>query len=190
MASYNTSDLRKGLKVQIEGVPFLILECLFVKPGKGQALYKMKLQNILRGTTIERTLKSGDSIDAADVHDQDMQFLYRNGDNYVFMDPESFEQPELPAELVGDHSRWLKDGLMCKVTFFNDKPIAVEPPKQMVLRVTHSEPGARGNTATNVTKEAELETGAKVQVPIFIEVGDLLKIDTATGEYIERVREK
>jgi elongation factor P len=190
MATFNTSDLRKGLKVQIEGVPFLILECLFVKPGKGQALYKMKLQNILRGTTIERTLKSGDSIEAADVREEDMQYLYRNGDNYVFMDPDTFEQPEVPAELVGDNAKWLKDGLICKMTFFNDKAIAVEPPKQMVLRVTRSEPGARGNTATNVTKEAELETGAKVQVPIFIEEGDLLKIDTATGEYIERVREK
>jgi elongation factor P len=190
MATYNTSELRKGLKVEIDGVPFVVMECQFVKPGKGQALYRLKLQNLLRGTTIERTLKSGDNIDAADVREDDMQYLYRDGDNFVFMDPKTFDQPSVPKELVGDNAKWLKDGLNVKMLFHNEKPISVDPPAQLVLRVEYTEPGARGNTATNVTKEAKLETGALVQVPIFIEAGELIKVDTATSEYIERVREK
>jgi elongation factor P len=190
MASYNTSDLKKGLKVEIDAVPYQILECQFVKPGKGQALYKLRLQNLLRGTTIERTLKSGDSIDAADVREGELQFLYRGGEGFVFMDPESFDQPEIAAEVVGETSKWLKDGLLCKVVFYNERPIAIEPPNHMVLKVEYTEPGARGNTATNVLKEAKMETGAIVHVPIFIETGETIKVDTRTGEYIERVRDK
>lgn len=190
MTSYNTSQFRKGLKVLLDGEPYLIMECEFVKPGKGQALYRTKLRNLLKNTVIDRTYKSGDSIEAADVRDTDMEFLYRDGGNFVFMDPETFDQPSLTAEQVGDDAKWLKDGLRCNITFWNDRPIAFSPPNQLVLRIEYTEPGARGNTASNVTKAAQLETGAEVQVPIFIETGDLIKVDTRTGEYIERVREE
>lgn len=189
MASYNTSEFKKGIKVQLDGDPYLMLECNFVKPGKGQALYRTKLKNLIRNTVLERTYKSGDSLEAADVHDTQMQFLYRDGENFVFMDPDTFEQPTLLAETVGEDARWLKDGLMCNITFWNDRPIAFAPPNQLVLKVEYAEPGARGNTATNVTKTAKLETGAEVQVPIFIETGEYIKVDTRTGEYIERAKD-
>ena len=142
MASYNTSDLKKGLKVLIDGDPYQITECNFVKPGKGQALYRLRLKNLLRGTNLERTYKSGDSLEAADVRDEELQFLYRDGDNYVFMDPSTFEQPSLTGDQVGDTKNWLKDGLMCSVTFWNDRPISISPPNHMVLRVEYAEPGA------------------------------------------------
>lgn len=189
MASYHTSDFRKGIKVEIDGDPYLMVECNFVKPGKGQAIYKCKLKHLLRGSVIDRNFKSDDSLPGADVRDEEMQFLYRNGETFVFMDTETFEQPELTAEQVGDAGQWLKDGLMCNITFYNDKPISVSPPNHLVLEVVYTEPGARGNTATNVSKPAKLETGAQVNVPIFINQGDKIKVDTRTGEYIERVRE-
>ncbi|QDU64677.1 Elongation factor P [Planctomycetes bacterium Pan216] len=189
MVSYNTSDFRKGLKVQIDGEPFLMVECNFVKPGKGQALYKTKLKHLIKNTVLDRTYKSGESLEGADVEDTEMQFLYQDGENYVFMDPTTFDQPTLTAEQVGDDAKWLKDGLMCMVTFYNGNPIAFAPPNHLVLRVEYTEPGARGNTATNVTKPATVETGAEVQVPIFIETGELIKVDTRTSSYIERARE-
>jgi elongation factor P len=188
MATYNTSEFKKGIKVMVDGDPYLMLECQFVKPGKGQALYRTKLRNLLRDTVIERTYKSGDSLDAADIHDTDMQYLYQNGDSFVFMDPKTFDQPELTKEQVGDYARWLKEGLVCRVTFWNEKPITMEPPKQLILRVDYTEPGFKGNTATNITKPAKVETGAEVGVPPFINVGDMIKVDTETGEYLERVR--
>lgn len=189
MASYNTSEFRKGLKVQIDGDPYLVVECNFVKPGKGQALYRTKLRNLIRNTVLDRTYKSGDSLEAADIRESQMQYLYRDGENFVFMDPETFDQPMLTAEQVGDDAKWLKDGLVCSIMFHNDKPIAFSPPNQLIARVEYTEPGARGNTATNVLKAAKIETGAEVHVPIFIETGELIKVDTRTGEYIERVRE-
>ena len=189
MPSYNTSDFRKGLKVQIEGEPYEFLECNFVKPGKGQGLYKSKLRNLIKGTVLDRTYRSGESLEAADVQDTEMQFLYRDGENFVFMHPETFEQPNLTADQVGDDAQWLSDGLMCRVTFWNGQAIAFAPPNHLVLRVEYTEPGFKGNTATNVTKPAKLETGAEVQVPSFIESGELIKVDTRTCSYIERVRE-
>lgn len=189
MASYNTSDFKKGIKVMLDGDPYLMVECNFVKPGKGQALYRTKLRHLLRDTTIERTYKSGDSLEAADIHESPMQYLYRDGDNYIFMDPDTYDQPAVPSAVVGEAAEWLKDGLTCNITFFNERPISVAPPNHLVLRVEYTEPGARGNTATNVSKPAKLETGAEVQVPIFINPGELIKVDTRTHEYIERVRE-
>lgn len=189
MASYSTSDLRKGLKVIIDGDPFQIVECQFVKPGKGQALYRLRIRNLLKGSVLERTFRSDDRLEAADVRDAQMQFLYRQGDDFVFMDPDTFEQPAIPNSVVGETVEWLKDGLVCNITFWNEQAIAVEPPNHLVLRVEYTEPGARGNTATNVSKTAKLETGAEVQVPIFIETGELIKVDTRTKEYIERARE-
>lgn len=189
MPSYNTSDLRKGLKVQLDGDPYLILECNFVKPGKGQAMYKLRLKNLLKNTVIDRTYKSGDSLDAADVEEIDTQFLYRQGDTFVFMDNSSYEQYELTADQVDDAWKYLKDGMNCSMMLYNRNPISLTPPNHVVLRVEYCEPGVRGNTATNVTKPAKVETGAEFQCPAFVEMGDLIRIDTRTGEYLERVKE-
>ena len=189
MASYNTSDFRKGLKVQLDGDPYLMIECNFVKPGKGQALYKCKLRNLIRSTVIDRTYKSGDSIDAADIQEIDAQYLYHQADQFVFMDNESYEQYELSKEQVDEDWRYLKEGMVCKLLLFNGNPIGMTPPNHVVLKVEYCEPGAKGNTATNVTKPCKVETGAEFECPSFVNMGDLIKIDTRTGEYLERVKE-
>ena len=189
MASYNTSQFRKGLKVQLEGDPYLMIECNFVKPGKGQALYKCKLRHLIRGTVLDRTYKSGDSLDAADVEDISAQFLYRQQDHFVFMDNNTYEQYDLTKEQVEDAWKYLKEGMICSMTLFNGQPISVSPPNHVVLKVEYCEPGVRGNTATNVTKPCRVETGADILAPAFVEAGELIKIDTRTGEYIERVKE-
>lgn len=189
MASYNTSEFRKGLKVQLDGDPYLMIECNFVKPGKGQALYKCKLRNLIRNTVLDRTYKSGDSIDAADIEEIQAQYLYRQGDNFFFMENETFEQYELPAEVVDNAWKYLKETMICSILLFNNKPIGITPPNHVVLKVMYCEPAVRGNTATNVTKPAKVETGAEITVPNFVETGELIKIDTRTDEYIERVKE-
>jgi len=189
VASYNTSDFKKGIKVQIDGEPYLMTECNFVKPGKGNALYKCKLRNLIRNTQFERTYKGGDSLEAADVSEIEVQYLYRQGESFVFMDTTSFEQYELSKEQVDDSWKFIKEGMNCSMLLFNEKPISFDPPKQVVLRVEYAEPAARGDTATKLTKVVDMETGAKITVPSFIETGDLLKIDTRTEEYLERVKE-
>ncbi|MCC7085239.1 MAG: elongation factor P [Pirellulales bacterium] len=189
MPSYNTSDFRKGLKVQIDGDPYIMTVCDFVKPGKGQALYKCKLKNLVRGTLLDRTYKSGDSLDAADITEIDAQYLYRQGDQYVFMDNKSYEQYELPSAKVDETAKWLKEGTVCSMMLFNENPISVDPPNQMVLKVEYCEPAVRGDTATKLTKPVKVETGAEVICPAFIEMGDMIKVDTRTEEYLERVRQ-
>jgi elongation factor P len=189
VASHNTSDFRKGLKVQIDGDPYIMIECNFVKPGKGQALYKCKLRNLIRNTVLDRTYKSGDSLEAADIEEIEAQYLYRQGETFVFMHNESYEQYELSKEQVDEAWKFLKEGMVCSMLLFNDTPIGVTPPNHVVLKVEYCEPGVKGNTATNVTKPAKLETGAELVVPNFVETGELIRIDTRTGEYIERVKE-
>lgn len=189
MASYNTSEFRKGLKVQLDGDPYLMIECNFVKPGKGQALYKCKLRNLIRNTVLDRTYKSGDSLEAADIEEIQAQFLYRQGEQFVFMDNQSYEQYELSAEQVDEAWKYLKEGMVCSMLLFNNRPIGVTPPNHVVVRIEYTEPAVRGNTATNVTKPAKVETGAELTVPNFVETGELIKVDTRTGEYIERVKE-
>jgi elongation factor P len=189
VASYNTSDFRKGLKIQIDGDPYLMVECNFVKPGKGQALYKCRMKNLIRGTTLDRTYKSGDSLEAADITEIEGQYLYRQGDKWVFMDTTSFEQYELNATQVDDAWKYLKDGMMCQLLLFNDTPISLTPPNHVILNIEYCEPAVRGNTATGVTKPVRVETGADILCPAFIEMGDVIKVDTRTGEYIERVKE-
>lgn len=189
MASYNTSDFKKGIKVQIDGEPYLMVECQFVKPGKGNALYKCKLKNLVRQTQLERTYKGGDSLEAADVSEFDAQFLYRQQDTFVFMDNNTYEQYELPLDLVDEAWKYLKEGMICRMTVFNNRPIGVEAPKHVVLKITEATPAARGNTANNTTKTVKLETGAEIRVPDFIEQDQLIRVDTRTGEYIERVKE-
>ena len=166
-----------------------MVECNFVKPGKGQALYKCKLRNLLRDTILDRTYKSGDSLEAADIEEIEAQFLYRQGDQFFFMENETFEQYELNKDQVDEAWKYLKDATVCSMVLFNNNPIAVTPPNHVVLRVEYTEPAVRGNTATNVTKIAKVETGAEMTVPNFVETGELIKIDTRTGEYIERVKE-
>ncbi|MBL9093410.1 MAG: elongation factor P [Planctomycetaceae bacterium] len=189
MGTYSTSDFKKGLKIQIDGEPYLITEMNFRKPGKGNALYECKMKNLIRGTTLQRTYKGGDSLESADVTEIDAQFLYRQGDKFVFMDNTSFEQYELSPEQIDDAWKYIKEGTVCSVVLFNDNPITVTPPNHVVLKVEYTEPAVRGNTATNLTKPAKMETGAEFIVPAFIEMGEMIKIDTRTGEYGGRVAE-
>ncbi|MCA9129765.1 MAG: elongation factor P [Planctomycetales bacterium] len=187
MASFKTSDFRKGLKVQIDGDPYLMIEMNFVKPGKGNALYKCKLRNLLKGNILDRTYKGGDELEAADVEEVSVQYLYKQGETYVFMQDDTFEQYELSGEQVEDAWKYLKDGMKCSIMLFNGNPITMSPPIQVHLEVTQCEPGAKGDTATNVTKPAIVETGAEFIVPGFIKEGNIIKVDTRTGEYVERV---
>ena len=190
MATYNTSDFRRGLKVQIDGEPYLMVECNFVKPGKGNALYKCRLRNLIRNTSLDRTYKGGDSLEAADVNEIQAQFLYRQADTFVFMDNETYEQYELSMDQVDDGWKYLKEGMVCSMMLFNENPIAMSPPNHVVLKVEYCEPGAKGNTATNVSKPVKVETGAEFQCPAFINMGELIRVDTRTGEYVERVKEE
>lgn len=187
MATYNTSDFRKGLKVQIDGEPYLMTEMNFVKPGKGNAFYKCRLKNLIRGSILDRTYKGGDSLESADVETTDVQFLYRQGEDYVFMDGVTFEQYEVAADVAGEIWRYLKDGMTCSMTLYNGNAIIVEPPIQVELEIIDCPPGTKGDTATNVTKPAKVETGAEFSVPGFIKIGNVVKIDTRTDTYVERV---
>ncbi|MCL7743489.1 elongation factor P [Guyparkeria hydrothermalis] len=188
MATYSTNEFRSGLKVMLDGDPANIVENEFVKPGKGQAFSRVKLKNLKTGKTIERTFKSGESIEAADVLELEMQYLFSDGEEWHFMDPESFEQVVATKEAVGDSAQWLKEQDMCQITLFNGNPIQVLPPNHVELKVVETDPGIRGDTATGGTKPATLETGAVVKVPLFIEEGEVLRCDTRTGEYLSRVK--
>ncbi len=189
MAVYNTNEFRKGLKVQIEGIPYLMIEMNFRKPGKGNALYECKLRNLLRGTVTDKTYRAGQTLESADVSEFTAQYLYRQGDVFVFMKNDDYEQYEMPADQVGDAAKYLIENMECQVVVFNNLPIAVTPPNHVVLRVEYCEPGARGNTATNVTKPCKMQTGAEFLAPAFVNIGDFLRIDTRTGEYIERAKD-
>ncbi|QDU39741.1 Elongation factor P [Maioricimonas rarisocia] len=186
MPQINAGDFRKGIKVTVDGQPFEMIECNFVKPGKGQALYKTRLRNLLTGTLLDNTYRSGDSLESADVRNADGLYSYFDGTNYIFMDNESFEQMELSADVCADQMKFIKEGAECGLLYWNDQLIGVTPPKHVELEVTYTEPAARGNTATNVTKPATVETGGEVQVPAFIEIGETIKIAAETGEYLGR----
>lgn len=188
MPQINTGDFRKGIKVIVDGEPYEMLECNFVKPGKGQALYRTRLKNLLKGTQLDRTYKSGDSLEGADVHRGEGQYLYRDANGFVFMDNETFEQYTLSEEACGDTTQFLRENDVCLLLFWNGQLIEMTPPAQTILEVTYTEPAARGNTATNVSKPATVETGATVNVPAFVETGDKIKINAQTGEYIERYK--
>ena len=185
---YETSDIKKGLKVQIDNSPYSVVEFQFVKPGKGQAFTRTKLKNLLTGNVIERTFKSGEKLQPADVEERQMQFLYKEGDMFVFMDTSNYEQIQLAPELIGDDQYYLIDGTMVDVLFVSGRAAGVKPPNFVELLVTSTEPGFKGDTSSNTTKSAIMETGLEVQVPLFIEQGETLKIDTRTNGYVERVR--
>jgi elongation factor P len=189
MPQINTGDFRKGIKVILDNEPYEMLECNFVKPGKGQALYKTRLRNLLKGTMLDRTYKSGDSLEGADVHRTEGQYLYRDANGLVFMDNETFEQYTISEEAAGDAAKFLLDNAVCGLLYWNGQLIDFTPPQHVVMEVTYTEPAAKGNTATNVTKPATVESGAEVQVPAFISTGEKIKIDAQTGSYVERVRD-
>ncbi len=189
MATYSTNQFKPGLKLMFDGDPYTIIDNEFVKPGKGQAFNRIKIRNLKTGRVIEKTMKSNDSAEGADVVDLELQFLYSDGDEYHFMNTQTFDQIIAPASALADAAKWLKGQEMCQVTLWNDAPLVVSPPNFVVLRITETDPGLRGDTATGGTKPAKLETGAVVKVPLFIEQGDLLKIDTRTGEYVSRAKE-
>jgi elongation factor P len=189
MASYSTNEFKGGLKIMIDGDPCAIIENEFVKPGKGQAFTRVKIRNLKTGRVIERTFKSGESVEAADVMDVQLQYLYNDGEFWHFMDPKTYEQLAADMAAVGDAAKWLKEQDMCEVTLWNGVPLVVTPPNFVLLSVTDTDPGVRGDTSGGGGKPATLETGAVVRVPLFVEIGELLKIDTRTGEYVGRARE-
>lgn len=188
MAQISTSDIRGGAKVVVEGQPYTIVSNEFVKPGKGQSFNRIKMKHLLNGRVIERTFKSGEKLDLADVAEMQMRLLYKEADSYVFMDEKSFDQISVPAELLGNTVQWLLDDNLYGVVFYNGSPVSVEPSTFMEMIITETNPGDRGNTASGrVLKPAILESGAKIQVPIFVEQGEKIKVDTRTGEYVSRV---
>ncbi len=189
MASYNTNEFRSGLKIMLDGDPYHIVENEFVKPGKGQAFNRVKLRNLKTGRVVDRTFKSGDSVEAADVMEVDMQYLYSDGDQWHFMTQDTFEQHAANETAVGDSAQWLKDQDICQVTLYNGSPLSVTAPNFVELKIVQTDPGVRGDTATGGTKPAKLETGATVKVPLFVEENEVIRIDTRTGEYVSRVKE-
>jgi len=186
MATYNTNEFRGGLKITLDGDPYNILESEFVKPGKGQAFYKIRIKNLRTGRVLDKTYRSGETVEAADVHETDMQYLYHDGTNWHFMNPATYEQYEAGEAAMGDAAPWIKEQDVCQVTLWNNQPLTVTPPNFVELEVTQTDPGVRGDTSSGGSKPATLETGAVVKVPLFISEGEVLKIDTRTGEYVSR----
>ena len=189
MASYTTAEIRSGMKLLLDGEPYAGIENEFVKPGKGQAFNRIRVRNLKTGRTIEKTFKSGDSLEAADVVDSEMQYLYQDGDFWHFMVPDSFEQYTAGKAAVGESAQWLKEGVTCIVTLWNGEPLVVTPPAHVELKIVETDPGLRGDTATGGQKPAKLETGAVVRVPLFIDQGEIIRIDTRTGAYVSRAKQ-
>jgi elongation factor P len=184
---FSASDLRKGLKIEIDGDPWIITDFEFCKPGKGTALYRCKMKNMITSNTMDKTYRSVDKIGKPDLVEKEMYFSYKDGQFYVFSDAETYEETRISAEFLGDKIYFLLENSSCNVLLFNDKPIDIVLPVFIEKAIIETEPGARGDTATNVTKPARLDNGYEIQVPIFINEGDVIKIDTRTGEYAERV---
>jgi len=188
MPSYSTSEFRSGLKILIDKDPCIIVENEFVKPGKGQAFNRVRIRNLKTGKVVDKTFKSGESVDAADVMDTDMQFLYADGEFWHFMVPDPFEQYAADANAVGDAKDWLSDGDVCQITLWNNSPLIVEPPNFVELEIVETDPGVKGDTASGGVKPAKLSTGAVVRVPLFVDQGEVIKVDTRSKEYVSRVK--
>jgi elongation factor P len=189
MAQISTNEFRTGVKVEIEGQPFLIVSNEFVKPGKGQAFNRVKLKNLLTGRTVERTFKSGDKVELADIEEAQMRMLYREPTGAVFMNDNTYDQISIQLESMGDAAQWLLEDRMYDIIFYKGSPISVEPPTFMEMKITETSPGVRGDTASGrVLKPATLESGAKIQIPIFVDEGEVIKVDTRTAEYVSRVK--
>jgi elongation factor P len=189
MASYQTNEFRSGLKILLDGDPYTIVDNEFVKPGKGQAFNRVRVRNLKNGRVVDKTFKSGESVEAADVVEMDMQYLYSDGEFWHFMDPSSYEQYAADEAAVGDSLKWLKEEDTCMLTLWNNSPLVVTAPNFVVLKIVETDPGLRGDTAQGGVKPAKLETGAVVRVPLFLEQGDVIKVDTRNGEYVSRVKE-
>ncbi len=186
MASYSTSEFKNGLKITLDGDPCSITENILVKPGKGQAFNRVKVKNLKTGRTLERTFKTTETVEAADVEDIDVEYLYSDGEYWHFMEPTTFEQHAADKVAVGDVAKWIKGQEACVMTLWNGAPLSITPPNFVELSVTQTDPGLKGDTAQGGSKPATLETGTEVKVPLFIDEGDVLKIDTRTGEYVSR----
>lgn len=186
----DTSEIRKNLKMMVDGKPYVVVDFQFVKPGKGQAFTRVKVKSLVDGSVLERTYKSGEKIEKADVEDRSMQFIYPEGENFVFMHEASGEQIIVPGDKMEDEAKWLSDGMTVDVTLWNGQPIGVSLPASVTLQISHSEPGIKGDTASGATKPATLSTGTVVNVPLFVNEGEWVRVDTTTGKYIERVNKK
>lgn len=189
MSEYGLNEIRSGMKLIIDGDPCIVVDNEFVKPGKGQAFNRLRYRNLKNGRVIERTYKSGDSIQSADVVEIDAQFLYTDGNEWNFMASVTFEQYPLHEAEVGEAKQWLKEQAECKLTLWNGTPILVMPPTFINLKIVETDPGLKGDTSGGGSKPAKLETGAVVRVPLFIQEGEVIKIDTRSGEYVSRAKE-
>ena len=187
-ATLTASDLRKGIKLEIDGEPYIVVDFEFSKPGKGQALYRCRLKNMITGSQFDRTYRSVDKFTLADLEEQDMQFLYEQGSQYHFMNTANYEQIELPEDQVGDAKNYLTENLVVSMLLFQGRPIGINLPNFVELKVIRADPWVKGDTAAGATKPVTLQTGFVIQVPLFIEEGEVLKIDTRTGSYVERVK--
>lgn len=188
MANYSSNEFRAGLRIIIDGDPCIIVENEFVKPGKGQAFNRVRIRNLKTGKTVDKTFKSGESVPAADVVDTQMQYLYADGEFWHFMVPDNFEQYAADGKAVGNARDWLKEQDLCQITLWNNTPLIVEPPNFVELEIVETDPGVRGDTASGGVKPAKLSTGAVVKVPLFVEQGEMIRVDTRSREYVSRVK--
>ncbi len=188
MANYSTSEFKSGLRIIIDGDPCIIVENEFVKPGKGQAFNRVRIKNLKTGKVVDKTFKSGDSVESADVMDTDMQYLYSDGEFWHFMVADTFEQYAADEKAVGDAKKWLTEQDVCQVTLWNNSPLLVSAPNFVELEITETDPGVRGDTASGGVKPATLSTGAVVRVPLFVERGEVIRVDTRSSEYVSRVK--
>ena len=185
---FDTSNFRRGLKIEIDDKPFEILEFLHVKPGKGGAFVRTKLRNMLNGRVVDQTFRSGEKVGKPDLQEKEMQYLYQDSSNYCFMDNETYDQVFLSEDHLGEARQFLAENTIVQVLYYNDEPIGLELPMFVELEITETEPGVKGDTASKVTKPATLETGTVIPVPIFLNTGDKVKVDTRSGSYVERVK--
>lgn len=189
MASYSTNEFRSGLKIILDGDPYNIVENEFVKPGKGQAFNRVRVRNLKTGRVIERTFKSNETVEAADIFELNVEYLYSDGDHWHFMDGDTYEQYEANKVQIGDADQWLKEQDVCKLMLWNGSPLSLEPPNFVELKITETDPGVRGDTSGGGNKPATLETGAVIRVPLFVGEGEVVRVDTRTGEYVSRVKD-
>jgi elongation factor P len=184
----STSDFKKGVKMELDATPYIIIDFQHVKPGKGPAFVRTKLRNLLTGKVIDRTFRSGEKVQEADVETRAMQYLYKDGENFILMDNETFEQLGIPEETVGDDSKWMQEEAIVNVLIYKGVPATIELPAFLELQIVETDPGVKGDTAQGGSKPAKLETGAVVNVPLFVAEGEVIRVDTRTGEYMERVK--
>ncbi|MBL4828037.1 MAG: elongation factor P [Spongiibacteraceae bacterium] len=188
MATYSTNEFRAGLKLMLEGDPCTILENEFVRPGKGQAFSRVKFRNLKTGRVWERSLKSGETLEGADVIETEMDYLYNDGEFWHFMEPKTYEQYQADKNTVDNEAKWLKEQDSCVVTLYNGAPLSIAVPNFVELEVTETDPGLKGDTAQGGSKPATLQTGAVVRVPLFMNIGDIIRVDTRNGEYVSRAK--